>query len=180
MTKKKTKSKSKKRRHKEESEDFGTDSSMSEEEVGGPVQKVYDKGKNKKLLGLNAYLQQKALKKNLTSQATIGLSEAEQTEDEKLLDLKQGGAGMGFSTVIQQKDSDLDFRSNFISEYGVDINFPAFYSADGVLAPHAKNFIISSGFHIIPRNNDQVVQITTYDDHGKGRVYDTHFGQMYE
>ena len=119
---------------------------------------MYDKGKNKKLMGLQAYMAQ-TVKRRFTTQATLAMSEAEESAAEEKFNLMKQNT-MGFSVEENVKDSALDFRSNFIDEYGVSIEFPAFYSRDGCLAPHANGFVVNSGFHVIPRNNDQVVQIT--------------------
>ena len=51
---------------------------------------------------------------------------------------------------------------NFMENYGVEIEFPAFYSEDGAIVPHMPNHVLSLGFHSIPRNQDQEVQITHY------------------
>ena len=70
------------------------------------------------------------------------------------------------STVVSDDklDEHIDFRQNFVSEYGVDITFPAFYSYSGCLVPHMDRFIVSLGFHSIPRNGDETIQITKSDD----------------
>lgn len=69
---------------------------------------------------------------------------------------------MGFSTqfnLYEEQDEDFGRRQNFIENYGVEIKMPAFYSHPGVLVPHKKNFVISLGFHSIPRHDNQTVQV---------------------
>ena len=51
-----------------------------------------------------------------------------------------------------------------MNEYGVDITFPAFYSYAGCLVPHMDRFIVSLGFHSIPRNSEEIIQITKAED----------------
>ena len=48
-----------------------------------------------------------------------------------------------------------------MQDYGVEIESPTYYTEDGVIVPHCPDYVISLGFHSIPRNNDQEVQITT-------------------
>lgn len=64
-----------------------------------------------------------------------------------------GGDDLGFTSAFNSEEGGVDLRQNFVDSYGVDIEFPAYYSDSGVLVPHKPGFILSSGFHVIPRGN---------------------------
>ena len=61
-------------------------------------------------------------------------------------DMKMGGSA-----------NQTNFRKKFMDEYGVEIEFPTYYTEDGVIVPHFPDYVISLGFHSIPRNTDQEV-----------------------
>ena len=49
------------------------------------------------------------------------------------------------------------------------------------MVPHEKDMIVSTGFHAIPRINDQVVQLNEWSDTKEGaKHYDTNFQSMYK
>lgn len=90
----------------------------------------------------------------------------EDFDAEKIVNLKKDNNGLGFSTQHitpnEGEDEDRNRRANFIENYGVEIKMPAFYSHPGVLVPHKKNFVISLGFHTIPRLDQQTVQVNQF------------------
>ena len=119
--------------------------------------KVYGKGKNKKLMGVKAMSElrrsQTLMKSNasLTQSAIMGES---MVEDNKLGQTAVNN--LGFSAHdIKMGGSQQNFRAKFMEEYGVEIEFPTYYTEDGVIVPHYAGYVISLGFHSIPRNNDQ-------------------------
>ena len=138
--------------------------------------KKYGIGKNKKLMGIEG-AKKLQFQRKFSRTATMNDLDDEMMQDVKLTTKD----AMGFTAVSDGLDEDAtDFRSNFMEQYGVDIQFPSFYSSHGVLVPHKKNMIVSTGFHTIPRIDDQVVQVTEYDEKAKGKVYDSNFSSMYD
>lgn len=72
-------------------------------------------------------------------------------EDNKLAK----GNELGFTEVDYHKGApQQNFRAKFMENYGVEIEFPTYYSADGVIVPHLPDFVVALGFHSIPRTND--------------------------
>ena len=66
---------------------------------------------------------------------------------------------LGFSAAdIQMGAGQMkeNFRKKFMDSYGVEIEFPAYYSEDGVIVPHKTDHVLSLGFHSVPRNQDEV------------------------
>lgn len=43
-----------------------------------------------------------------------------------------------------------DLRPEFIKNYGVSMEIPAFYYYDAKYVPHVKDFVVTMSFHIIP------------------------------
>jgi hypothetical protein len=64
------------------------------------------------------------------------------------------GDDMGFTSAAGTSNKSADLRQNFVDSYGVNIEFPAFYSDDAKLVPHMPGYLVSSGFHIIPRGDN--------------------------
>lgn len=88
-----------------------------------------------------------------------------------------------FSTVQKNKEASLDLRSVFIENYGVSMDMPVYYHHDAKFVPHFKDYVVSMGFHIIPKRQKEMytdkeknVQ-TTYID---GRVEYNSLGEIYD
>ena len=63
------------------------------------------------------------------------------------------------------KTVDQDLRSVFIDNYGVSMDLPAYYLHDSKFVPHYRGYVVTTGYHIIPKKQmyQENVQ-TTYID----------------
>lgn len=142
----------------------------------------YAKGKNTKIIGLDAA----QLKSRLSLRASTVLLKDED-EDVASSHGQTQYDDMGFTDCAHSVDEDADLRRNFVENYGVSISFPCYYSDNGCIVPHKAGFIVSSGFHVIPRQSAQRVQVNPYvelhPDSKGSEDYEpeaTHFQQSYE
>ena len=49
------------------------------------------------------------------------------------------------------KSVDQDLRSVFIDNYGVSMELPAYYLHDSKFVPHYRGYVVTTGYHIIPK-----------------------------
>jgi hypothetical protein len=92
-----------------------------------------------------------------------------------------GADALGLTSVFDSQHEDLDLRQNFVDSYGVDIEFPAYYSDNGMLVPHRAGFIVSSGFHVIPRGNKQRIQVNPYSEEEELPEFEwSKFSELYD
>ena len=69
-------------------------------------------------------------------------------------------------------------RSVFIQAYGVSIDIPTYYHYDSKFVPHYKNYIVTTGFHILSKKNKLTSTVqTTYID---GRVEENSLQEIFE
>jgi hypothetical protein len=66
------------------------------------------------------------------------------------IDSTRGSALASSEYMGAAEDDGVDLRRKFQDNYGVEIDFPTYYSDGGVIVPHVPNHILSLGFHTIP------------------------------
>jgi hypothetical protein len=82
----------------------------------------------------------------------------------------------GFEIKQKNKEVNKDLRSVYLKNYGVKMEFPAYYIYDARFVPHMDDYVVTLAWHIIPKNNKQMVQTTWYD----GKVEECSFQAMYQ
>jgi hypothetical protein len=88
---------------------------------------------------------------------------------------------MGFTSYAGSNSNDIDMRQKFMDQYGVSIDFPGYYSDSGVLVPHVAGFIVSSGFHIIPKSTRAQIQVNPYsEEESLPETENLNFSDMYD
>ena len=92
------------------------------------------------------------------------------------------GSKLGISNIDnddlmdEDEGSDMDQRATLIENYGVTMEFPAFYYYNAKFVPHEKDHLVTMEFHIIPQNEKTTVQ-TTFQN---GNVEENLFSEIYD
>lgn len=62
----------------------------------------------------------------------------------------------GLQNLLKQQKKeeipDSDMKKVLKTKFGVKMRFPGFYNDQAIIVPHMSDLVMSTGFHIIPKN----------------------------
>jgi len=110
-------------------------------------------------------------------QNTVDLNNSQASAEQQNMGMSE------FQSNQKQKIESQDLRTVFIENYGVSMEMPVYYHSDAKFVPHVKDYLVTMGFHIIPKQQlnmytelEKNVQ-TTYID---GRVEYNSLNEIYD
>ena len=95
-------------------------------------------------------------KKNMFSmkkKSSEGMSFFDQTDTDLNQSRRQGMSMFASQAAVKNVQEHEDLRGVFIDNYGVTLEFPAYYYLDSKFVPSEENLVVTMGFHIIPTNS---------------------------
>ena len=65
-----------------------------------------------------------------------------------------------FNSYNEETHTENDLRKIYIENYGVKMEFPAYYIQDAKFVPHKPDLIVQMAQHIIPKGYTHTIQTT--------------------
>ena len=86
------------------------------------------------------------MNQSLNSSMDKSLNESENDEDTNALGMSE------FGINTKENFQEVDLRSVYIKNYGVEMELPAFYISSAKIVPHRPDHIVVLAWHVIPKS----------------------------